>query len=610
MRLSITGSKKSPSYYVIESTFIHGKHSTRIVEKLGNYETLKKDHDDPEAWAKQYVAELNEKLKEEKAVNEQNAAVQLKLYVNKVITKGAQRLFNGGYLFIQSIFYDLGLDKICDTIAAKTKIEYNLTEILSRLIYSRILAPGSKMKSLEYSDKLIEQSSFSKDDMYRALSLLNENMDYIQAELYKNSNKYDKRNSSILYYDCSNYFFEIEQEDEFRKYGPSKEHRPNPIVEMGLFMDEDGIPMAFSLHPGNTNEQLTLTPLEKKIEENFKHSKFIVCTDSGLSSKANRLFNSVEDKAYVTTQSIKKLSKDMKEWALNPKDWKILGAEDDKTYNLNDIEKDKYLDGNGKSVFYNVMFYKTKANIDEVEVVGEDNKKEKAYINENLIITFSLKYRDYLRYIRNGQIDRAKRLLEACTNADGTVKNNKKKKYRQNDYRRFIESSVINSKSGEILENIVYTLKQDLISQEEAFDGFYGIASNLDEPAETIIGINKKRWQIEECFRIMKTDFSARPVYLSREDRINAHFLICFLALVIYRYLEKKLSSDEKHYTVDEIISELRDMNFLVSSGNGYIPTYTRTDFTDRLHQVFGFRTDYEIVPIKDMKKIIQKTKG
>lgn len=609
MRLSITGSKKSPSYYVIESTFVHGKHSTKIVEKLGNYETLKLTHEDPKAWARAYVEELNQKLKKEKAANANNSSVQLTLYANKLLTKDARNHYNGGYLFLQDIFYNLGLNSICDTIAAKTKIEYNLTEVLSRLVYSRILNPGSKLKSLEYSDRFIEKSSFKKDDMYRSLSLLNENMDYIQSQLYKNSNRCVKRNSSILYYDCTNYFFEIEQEDEFRKYGPSKEHRPNPIVEMGLFMDEDGIPLAFSLHPGNTNEQLTMTPLETKITEKFKHSKFVVCTDSGLSSKTNRLFNSTEDKAYVTTQSIKKLGKDTKEWALNPDGWKILGETDDTTYNLLDIEKEDNLDANGKSIYYNKTFYKSKGNTDEVEIVGEDNKKEKAYINEKLIITFSLKYRDYLRFIRNGQIERARRLIEACTDEDGTVKK-KRRKYRQNDYLRFVESTSVNSNTGEILENVVYTLKQDLISQEEMYDGFYGLASNLDEPVETIIGINKKRWQIEECFRIMKTDFSARPVYLSREDHINAHFLICFISLVVYRYLEMRLSSDDKHYTVEEIISQLKEMNFLISSGNGYIPTYVRTDFTDRLHQVFGFRTDYEIIPTKDMKKIIQKTKG
>lgn len=608
MRLSITGSKNSPSYYVLESTFVHGKHSTRIVEKLGNYETLKKTHDDPEAWARAYVEELNKKQKEERAANTNNSTVQLTLNANKIITKDARNHFNGGYLFLQDIFYDLGLNTICDVIAAKTKIEYDLTEIFSRLIYSRILAPGSKLKSLEYSDRLIEKSSFKKDDMYRALTLLSQNMDFIQSELYKNSNRCIKRNSSILYYDCTNYFFEIEQEDNFRKYGPSKEHKPNPIVEMGLFMDEDGIPIAFSLHPGNTNEQLTLTPLEKTIEEKFNHSKFVVCTDSGLFSKVNRVFNSSEDKAYVTTQSIKKLGKDTKAWALDPDGWKIIGSDDGKTYNLLDLEKEEHLDKNGKSVFYDKTFYKSKGNTDEVEIIGKDNNKEKAYINEKLIITFSLKYRDYLRYIRHGQIDRAKRLIEACTNSDGVAKS-KKKKYRQNDYSRFVESTVVNGNTGEIMEEIVYTLKQDLINQEEIFDGFYGVASNLDESVDTIIGINKKRWQIEECFRIMKTDFSARPVFLSREDRISAHFLTCFVALVVYRYLEMRLSSNEKHYTVEEIVSQLKVMNFLVSSGNGYIPTYARTDFTDRLHQVFGFRTDYEIIPVKDMKKIIQKTK-
>ena len=463
------------------------------------------------------------------------------------------------------------------------------------------------MKTLKFSDTLIEPSTFARDDIYRALTLLNKNLDFVQSELYKNSDKISKRNSSILYYDCTNYYFEIEQEDDFRKYGVCKEHRPNPIVEMGLFMDEDGIPLAFSMHPGNTNEQTTLTPLEETIEKKFNHSKFVVCTDAGLSSKSNRLFNSANDKAYVTAQSVKLLGKDMQQWALDPSEWKILGSDEDTLFNISKIEENEYLDTNGKSVYYDTTFYKVKKRVDEVEIEGKDGKKEKAYIDEKIIITFSLKYRDYLRCIRQGQVERAKKLIKENTNKNGIVK--KGKKYRQTDFHRFIESTNINLDTGEVFENSVYTLKQDLIEQEEIFDGYYGVASNLEESPETIVGINRKRWQIEQCFRIMKTNFDARPVYLSREDRINAHFLICFLALVVYRYLERKLSTPEKKYTTEEIISQLKEMNFLVSSGKGYIPTYTRNDFTDRLHQVFGFRTDFEIIPIKNMKKIAQKTK-
>ena len=613
MRLKISGSKNAASLYVIESTYIHGKHSSRVVEKLGTLKDLSEIHEDPIAWAKEYIAELNKKQAEERKENAKNEEVLLKLNSSVQLVKDQRQLFNGGYLFLQRIFYDLGLDKICNSISSSTKIEYDLTEILSRLVYGRILHPDSKLGTYEFSQRLIEPSTFEPHDIYRALSLLSKNMDFIQAELYKNTKKLGKRNDSVLYYDCTNYYFEIEQEDDFRKYGHAKSHKPNPIVEMGLFMDGDGIPLAFSMHPGNENEQLTLTPLEEKIEKDFEHSKFIVCTDAGLASKSNRLFNSTENKSFITTQSIKKLPKDLREWALNKDGWKILGCTDDEksqVFNLDDLEKADNLDSNGKSKYYNVHFYKTKPYTDEIETVDDNGKKKKEYLSETFIITYSLKYRDYLGYIREGQIQRAQSLIDSCTNKEGKVTKKKaKKRYGQNDFHRFIESMKVDE-NGEVLSDLVYCLKQDLIDQEKQYDGYYGVATDLDENPEVIVGINKKRWEIEECFRIMKTEFSAEPVYLSREDRITAHFLVCILALIIYRYFEKKIFDNGYSFAINNMISELREMNFLAFSGNGYIPTYTRTEFTDCIHKLFGFRTDTQIIPTKNMKKIIQISKS
>lgn len=608
MRLSKSVSKNATSLYVIESTYIHGKSSSRTVETLGTLEELSKVHDDPIAWAKAYVAELNEKQKAERKKNNVNSEVLIKLNTSKQIPKDTRCVFNGGYLFLQKIFYQLGLNEICDKCQMGTKTKYNLTEILSRLVYNRILEPGSKLKAYEFSKHLIENSSFELKDIYRALSLLSKNSDSIQSEIYTNSTKLGKRNDRILYYDCTNYYFEIESEDEFRKYGYSKEHRPNPVVGMGLFMDEDGIPLAFSIYPGNYNEQLTLTPLEQKIEKDFNHSKFIVCTDAGLSSASNRLFNSKKDKAFITTQSIKKLSGDNQSWALGKDGWKELYSNGEDTYSLNKIEKaEKEAAEKGThSEYYTKIFYKEKADRIEVETYDDNGKKVFEYVDQKIYITYSLKYRDYLRYIRSGQIERAARVVnDTLKSKNGKPK---KEKFRQNDYRRFIESTSFTD-CGEIAEKFNYTLRQDLIEQEEKYDGFYGVATNLEATVEEIIEINKKRWEIEECFRITKTNFNSRPVYLSREDHIRAHFLICFIALVIYRYIEKKTSTDEKQYTTEEIISQLKEMNFMASSGNGYIPIYTRTDFTDRLHQVFNFRTDYEIIPLKNMKKIIQISK-
>ncbi|MEC1722383.1 hypothetical protein [Schinkia azotoformans] len=332
MRLKITKSKNSSSLYVIKSTYKNGKHSSKIVEKLGTYDELLKklDGQDPIEWAKQYIAELNKKEKED------NRKIMVQYSPTKLIEKDEQRCFNGGYLFLQQIYHDLQLHKICSQISDKYKFSFNLNSILPRLLYGRIIFPSSKLATHHLSSKLIEQPDFEIQHVYRALEVIAKETDFIQSELYKNSLKLSKRNSGILYYDCTNYFFEIEQEEGLKQYGYSKEHRPNPIVQMGLFMDGDGIPLAFSIHKGNTNEQITLKPLEEKILKDFELSKFVVCTDAGLASTDNRKFNDKKDRAFITTQSIKKLKKHLKEWALSSEGWRL--GENHKTYDITKLD--------------------------------------------------------------------------------------------------------------------------------------------------------------------------------------------------------------------------------------------------------------------------------
>jgi transposase len=569
MRLSISKSKNSTSLYVIKSTYENGVHSSKIVEKLGTVNELSKklNGQDPIEWAKKYIEELNQKEKEEKL------DVLVKYSPSKIITKDEQRSFNGGYLFLQQIYYQLGLHKICKEILEKYKVTYDLNSILSRLIYGRIIFPSSKLATYQLSTRFIEQPNFELQHVYRALEVIAKETDLIQSSLYYNSLKISKRNTGVLYYDCTNYFFEIEQEDGNKQYGPSKEHRPNPIIQMGLFMDGDGVPLAFSINKGNTNEQLTLKPLEKKILSDFDLSKFIVCTDAGLASASNRKFNDKEDRAFITTQSIKKLKAHLKKWALDPNGWHL--SNNEKIYDITklDEEKDK-----------NKMFYKERW-------IKENDLEQK------IIVTYSIKYRDYQRKIRNSQIERAQKTIDSNPT--------KIKKCNQNDYKRFIKKTSY-TPDGEVAEKEKYTVDTEVIAKEEAFDGFYAVCTNLEDEAAEIIKINNRRWEIEECFRIMKSEFKARPVYLSRDDRIEAHFTTCFISLIIYRLLEKML--DEK-YTCSEIISGISDMNFNDIKGEGYVPTYTRNDFTDDLHEAFSFRTDYEIIKTKLMKKIFKATK-
>lgn len=572
-------SKNSTSLYVIKSTYKNKKHSTKIVEKLGTYDELKKklNGQDPIEWAKKYIEELNKKEKEEKR------EVLVKYSPLKLINKDEQRSFNGGYLFLQKIYHELGLHKICKEISHKYKFDFDLDSILSRLVYGRVIFPSSKLATNEISKRFIEQPKFELHQIYRALEFLAKETDFIQSSLYENSLKISKRNTGVLYYDCTNYFFEIEQEDGDKQYGPSKDHKPNPIIQMGLFMDGDGIPLAFSINRGNMNEQLTLKPLEKKIISDFELSKFIVCTDAGLASENNRKFNSKDERAFITTQSIKKLKEHLKKWALAPDGWKLSGSE--KTYDISKLDEmiDK-ADTEVKAKIRAKVFYK------------ERWIKENGF-EQKLIVTYSIKYRDYQRKIRDSQIERAQKVIDSNPT--------KIKKCNQNDYKRFINKTSC-TPYGEVAEKEIYSIDTALIQKEEAFDGFYGVCTNLEDDASEIIKVNHRRWEIEECFRIMKSEFKARPVYLSNDDRIEAHFTTCFIALIIYRLLEKRLNES---FTCHEIISELREMNFKEVKGEGYEPIYTRTDFTDALHEAFGFRTDYQIVTTSMMKKIFKETK-
>ena len=579
MRLKVSRSKNSASLYVTKTVYIDKKEHTLTVEKLGTETELRKKLNgaDPYEWAKEYIRKLNEEEKK------QTRKILVPFEQSKLISKGDQRSFNGGYLFLQKIYHELGMHKICKEISQKYKFDFDLNSILSRLIYGRVIFPSSKLATYQLSKKFIEQPNFDLHQIYRALEVLAKETDFIQSSLYENSLKVSKRNTGVLYYDCTNYFFEIEQEDGYKQYGPSKDHKPNPIVQMGLFMDGDGIPLAFSINRGNMNEQLTLRPLEKKIISDFELSKFIVCTDAGLASEANRKFNSKDERAFITTQSIKKLKQHLKKWALSPDGWKLPGSE--KNYDISKL--DKIID--------------TAKPEDKAKIRAKVFYKER-WMNENgfaqrLIVTYSIKYRDYQRNIRNSQIERAQKVI--ATNPT------KIKKCNANDYKRFIHKTNC-TPDGECAEKQIYSIDSDLIRQEEAFDGFYGVCTNLEDDPSQIIKINHRRWEIEECFRIMKSEFKARPVYLSKDDRIQAHFTTCFISLIIYRLLEKRLN---EAFTCHEIISELRDMDFFEVRGEGYVPTYTRTDFTDALHETFNFRTDCQIVTSSMMKKIFKATK-
>ena len=573
MNLHITKSKNAESFYIAKSYVkANGSTSSAIVRKLGTLNQLIAEHgptrDDVIAWAKNEVKLETEKYKKAKEAK----SVLIPFRADRQLDYDRQTFYRGGYLFLQSVYYGLQMNKICRKLKNKYKFKYDINAVLSDLIYARVLEPASKRSSFKTASEFMEKPAYELHDVYRALDVLGNECDLIQSEVYKNSHFIGKRNDKILYYDCTNYYFEIEQEDGDKKYGKSKEHRPNPIIQMGLFMDGDGIPLAFSLFPGNTSEQKSLKPLEQKVIGDFGCQKFIYCSDAGLASENIRTYNHMGERAFIVTQSIKKLPAEDKKWALDKKGFKRVS--DDMPVDITTLPDDD-----------TCLYYK------------EEPYTPKE-LHQRLIITYSPKYARYQNTIREKQVERAEKML-ACGNA-------KKQRKNPNDPGRFIGTVAV-TEDGMVAKTHSF-LDEDKIADEAVYDGLYAVCTDLlDDDVSGILKTSEGRWQIEECFRIMKTDFSARPVYLQDENRIKAHFLICFLALLSYRVLEKKLNY---HYTCEEILDTLRGMNFAQIQEQGFVPLYKRLKITDDLHESCGFRTDYQFITKSQMKTIQKKSKG
>lgn len=592
MRLKYNETTRGRCYYIIRSVYKNGTNTSETVEKLGYLEEIKEKHgcEDPEGWIRERLDYLNEEEKKEKKTK-----VLVPFDSNALIRKDQMQCFNVGYLFLQKIYYQLRLDLISSHISKRHAFSYDLDAILSRLVYGRILFPASKLSTWKQSRVFLEQCPFEYHQVGRALSVIAKEFDAIQAELYEYSKKVVPRKTGVLYYDCTNFYFETEEEDDIsnekadqddiaaRKYGKSKQHQPAPLVQMGLFMDYSGIPLAICINRGNKNEQTTLIPLEEKLLQDFELSRFVVCTDAGLSSEGNRKFNNFGERSFITTVSVKKMENEVKDWCLDPEGWYTDG--ENGTFDIRCLENDE----EQRQKNYSRIFYKEKY------LEGYDGERDIEF-NQVLIVTYSLKYRDYLKYKRDGQVQRAIKAME-----EGGASLEKRN---AQDYRRFVDRKAKDKKGKDV--KITYELNQEAIDEEAKYDGFYAVETNLvEEDIDTILKVCNGRWEIEESFRIMKDDFQSRPVYLSRNDRIKAHFMTCFIALLIYRVLEKKLG---ERFTCDQILGALRDMKMTQVNG-GYIPSYMRTDVTDALHEFAGFRTDYEITRDKTMKGIIRKTR-
>ena len=555
--------------YYAKSVRKGNKVSTKTVEKIGKLSELRKKYDDPISYFKTKAKQLTEEGKAENSFS---------IPANVLLDPNEKKRVMFGYIFPQRVYYSIGLDSVMRSIHNSSKFEYDFNRIMRDLVIGRILDPLSKSSTFRKAFSFPEKPDYDLHHIYKALSAAAKNFDRIEENAYKGMKKYAKTDTSVCYYDCTNFYFEIEEQDGFRNYGKSKENRPNPIVQMGLFMDRNGLPISMCVHPGNTNEQSTMIPLEQLMEERFGIKKLVVCADGGLSGNKNLEYNSKENHAFIVTKSLKKMKKEMREKLLSKEGWKRFGDSSGTLYNLDNIrEKEEFRD----AVFFH----------DEDFITKKD-------FRERIIVTYSETLRVYQRSIREAQVERAKKLLEA-----GEVK---RKGVNQNDARRFIRTEHC-TKDGEVANQAVYTIDEELFEKESMYDGFYAVTTDLKDPAQEIVRINKGRWEIEECFRVMKTDFEARPVYLSREDRIRSHFLVCYLALLVFRVLEQKLETGVERYTTEEILDSLRgyeavDMeSFYVGAMEGKV--------VKALEATFGLVGSYKAMSKVQFRKLVARSK-
>lgn len=571
MRLGKSSSRNSLSFYVIQDIKnLDGTRTTEVLEKLGTAEEIRKEHPDtdPEAWAKEHIRELRKKE------GKDTLTVIQKFKNNIVIPKNEQKLYQGGYLFVDAILHRLGLEEALKSVSAGYSFHYDLYEIFKNLVSSRFLSPCSKRAGYDFCTKYMMRPSYELHDVYRALPVIGKHTMLLQEAAYRSSTAMVPRNTHILYYDCTNFYFEINAAEDKKQYGHSKEHRPNPIIGMGLFLDGSGFPLAYQTFAGNRNEQGSLQTLETKILKEFKVSDIVVCTDAGLSSAANRKFNDLPHRYFITTQSLKKLRKYQKEWVFADEGWLRFGGADKKTYTMAQI----------RTMPSDELFYRERWII-------EDG------LEQRLVVSYSQKYADYQRVIREGQLARAEKKIER---GDYGVNRN------PNSPDRFIEVKRY-TKDGKVCDRQSAHLDEERAEGEAEYDGLYAVCTNLEWNVEDIVRVNKQRWQIERAFRILKTDFSARPVYVSLEESIEGHFTVCFFALLVLKLIEKKIGGDTSS---EKLIETLRNMCLFRLGKKGYTPAFKRTDLTDRIHDAFGFRLDYELLDVKKLKKILKICTG
>ena len=610
MKLYYDKRLKDPTYY-IQQGFRNGKKTTtKNIKRLGKHSELLLITDDPLEYAKNEVKKMNEEYRSGRSEFIVTMDFNERIPSTDSPCSNSTSL-NIGYLYLKDIYAKLNLSDFFKSVSSDRKITYDCNKICQFLTYARILDPASKYGTYDKLDTYYEKPQVEYQHMIRFLDILDRNSDKYLKHLFDNSENIVKRDTSVMYYDCTNYFFETEKPDEeivdevtgeiilgLRQFGISKENKTSPIVEMGLIMDSRGIPISMCIHPGNTNEQLTAVPLEKEVIKMTGNKKFIYCADAGLGSYNIRKFNDMGGRAYIVTQSVKKLGQEIKDIVFNDSNYRLLSNDDAIT--LKEMRTFNKKDTNNLSLYNDFAYKVIPANTamdtglyeEKVYKNGRTKKvKAKGTLHQYIIVTFSRKMMEYQMTIRERQLERAKKLLR--------LKDPEKIKKGPNDIRRFLKNTSSDTAN--------YVLDMDKIHEEEKYDGFYAVATNLDDSAKDILAVAQNRYKIEDCFRIMKTNFDARPVFLRKPERIRAHFLICYTALLIYRLMECKLDDNLTHVTTSNLIKTLRNMNVVNMDDMYYKSIYSGSQALDALERCFELQLNRKYYKPSDLNKIVKK---
>lgn len=546
-----------------------GKSKRNVIESLGYVDELEKKYDDPIA----YFTEVAKQMEAERLENKQ---LTITIDTDSQVDRGSQNRKNFGHVVFSKVYHELELDRFFNNKQRHEKFEFNSNSIMKVMLFARLLYPCSKRATVEIKDRFFDKADFTLDDVYDCLTHFNKIEKEAQQFIHQQIVAQYDRKTDLIYYDVTNYYFEIDRQDNLRKKGPSKEHLPNPIVQMGLAVDRQGIPISYRLFEGNTHDSQTLMPILTDIKKRYQTKRIIVVADKGINSGDNIAFNVILGDGYIYSQSVRNASDDFKAYVLDDKGYTWMGK-----------------DYKRKS-----RVIPTKINVTVGKYKNGKKKKKKVQIDQKQVVFYSRKYAERAKKQREAVIAKAVDLIA------NPSKYQKATSYGAASYVANIE---FDKNTGEILDTgKKMFLNKEKIKQEEQLDGYYAIVtSELDESDDRIIEIYRGLWRIEESFKITKSNLDARPVFLKREDHINAHFLICFIALVIARIVEIRLNNK---YTIDKILNTLLLVSCSHIDTNHYLFDYA-DEVTDEINDVFNLNIGKKVMTLGEIKNIFGSVK-